>query len=94
MENNKTAWIIVAVVAFFLLFVMPWGSGRFGGLCGMMNNYYGSSNYSQGMMGGWGGAWFGGIFMLVVLVALILLIVWLVKQLQQPKHTRHMQGRK
>ena len=81
-KNNNAVWMVVliAVIAFFL-FIIPLG-GRLGGLCGMMGNYYGT-NYSYGMMGG-----FGWIFMLVVLVALILLIVWLVQQLQHPKHSR------
>jgi uncharacterized membrane protein len=82
-ENNNIVWIVVLIVVLaFLLFVMPFGGGKFGGFCGMMGNYY-SANYGYGMMGG-----FGWIFMLVFLVALILLIIWLVKQLQSPRRRK------
>ena len=87
MENNRNAWIIVAIVLIVAFFVMPWG-GRWGGVCGMMGNYYGADyNYNSGwgmMSGGFG---FGWIFMIIILVALVLLIVWLVQQLQKPKHS-------
>lgn len=81
-NKNNTVWIVALIVVLaFLLFVMPFGGGGWGGFCGMMGNYnYYGANYGYTMMGG-----FGWIFMPVVLVALILLIVWLVKQLQSPK---------
>ena len=80
MENSKTTWIIVGIIALFLLFVVPWGGGRWGGACGMMGNYYSSGSYGWGMMSG--GFGFGWLFMILVAVALVLLIVWLAQQLQ------------
>ena len=88
MENNRNVWIIVAIVLIVAFFVMPWG-GRWGGVCGMMGNYYGADyNYNSGwgMMSA-GGFGFGWIFMIIILVALVLLILWLVQQLQKPKHS-------
>jgi len=78
MENSKTTWIIVGIIALFLLFVVPWG-GRWGGFCGMMGGY--ESNYGWGMMSG-GAFGFGWIFMILVIVALALLIIWLAQQVQ------------
>ena len=79
-NNNNPARIVAGIVALFLLFVVPWGGGRWGGFCGMMGNY-GSGNYGWGMMSG-GAFGFGWIFMILVVVALVLLIIWLVQQVQ------------
>jgi len=79
-NNNNTVWILIVVILAFFLFVMPFGTGRWGGFCGMMGNYS-TTNYGYGMTGG-----FGWIFMLVVLVALILFIVWLINELQVKPH--------
>ncbi len=82
-RNNNAVWIVILVVVLaFFLFVMPFGGGNWGGVCGMMSGY-GSTGW--GMMGSFGGMAFGWLFMLVVLVALVLLIFWLVNQMQHPE---------
>ena len=76
MDNkNLLIWVLVIVIALFLLssfgffgFGMPF----YGGMMGMMYGTYGS-----GMM------FFGWIFMTLITVALILFIMWMIKQIQK-----------
>ena len=80
-RDNRLIWSVIAIVLFFLLFVMPLNGSSWGGLCGMMGGY--GYNYGYGMMGG-----FGWIFMLLIIVALILFIIWIIQQVQDNNKKR------
>lgn len=73
---NKINWSVVAVIGIFVLLILLFSTGLFGGW-GMMG---------PGMMGGWGYSpfgWIGMIFMWLVPVGFIVLtamgVAWLVR---------------